>query len=164
MTINKLTGRNKNTYEMHLCASHSSRPSPQGVTWLRKHKMWIPLVQEIFLPPIFLKITQELTDNDAFDGEENGRWGWVKNLFCLPIVLPSLQGVTQLRKCKLWISLVQEIFLPPIFLEIAQELTENDAFYGEENCRLERGGGGCSGSKKWGKLRGTGRVWKLMGW
>ena len=92
--------------------------------------MWIPLVQEIFLPPIFLKITQELTENDAFDGEENGRWGWVKNSFCLPIVLPSPQGVTQLRKHKIRIPLIQEIFLPPIFLEIAQGLTENDAFDG----------------------------------
>ena len=33
------------------------------------------LVQEIFVPPIVLTIAQELTENDDFDGGENGEWG-----------------------------------------------------------------------------------------
>ena len=57
----------------------------------------------------------------------------IEKLFRDPIVLPSLQGVTQLRKGHNRIPLVQEIFLPSIFMTIAQELTENDDFDGGDN-------------------------------
>ncbi len=50
-------------------------PSPQGVTQLWKGQNLIPFVQEIFLPPIYLTIAQELTENDDFDGGDNGGWG-----------------------------------------------------------------------------------------
>ena len=45
----------------------------------------------------------------------------IEKLFRDPIVLPSLQGVTQLRKGHNQIPLVQEIFLPSIFMTIAQD-------------------------------------------
>jgi hypothetical protein len=54
----------------------------------------------------------------------------LKKSFLDPIVLPSPRGVAQLRKGRNRIPLVQEIFLPSIFMTIAQELTENDAFEG----------------------------------
>ena len=85
----------------------------------------------------FLTIAQELTENDDFDGGENGEWGWVKNSFCDPIVLLSPQGVTQILKGQNWIPLVQEIFVPPIFLRIAQEFIKNDAFKGGRHRGVE---------------------------
>ena len=57
------------------CCAPIVLPSPQCVTQLQKGRNRIPLVQEIFLPSIFMIIAQELTENDDFDGGDNGGWG-----------------------------------------------------------------------------------------
>ncbi len=44
-------------------------PSPQHLEQRQKHHKWIPLGLKIVLPPIFLKIVQELTENGAIDGD-----------------------------------------------------------------------------------------------
>ena len=99
-------------------------PSPQGVTQHRKCKISIPLVQEIFVP-IVLTFAQELTENNDFEGRSMEK-GWVKQFV-------SWSGRHTTPEGSNWILLVQEIFVPPIFLTIAQELTENDDFDGGEN-------------------------------